>query len=298
MNKQTRENSTIRNDILETLDQIYPDKMIEMWKGMEVSYLEEIYEDLQNDLGEIETAAIEYERDWTGDDLECECECEGCKECSEADEDEDENTEENTDESTDENTDENTEEEASIVGEEKEADLVEPSEEDNLASSYHLFFLALQGDQYEYECQAEDLDEKGNTVFVNGVGVVGCCVAVSLLAPFALVTPASMEIYDDDSCTFPDIDLHYINSNKETNHLEDYIDANFTGLLEKEDIQGLNDLMNRVATVLDAHGVSLLPPDEGDKPVSWLKPAEDVFIEVPEDENITLKEALFYRGIF
>ncbi|HLP59641.1 MAG TPA: hypothetical protein VK186_12455, partial [Candidatus Deferrimicrobium sp.] len=237
MNKQTRENSTIRNDILETLDQIYPDKMIEMWNGVEVSYLEEIYEGLQNDLAEIEPAAIEYERDWTGDDLECECE--GCEECAEAEEDEDE------DETSE-------EDEASLVAEEKEADLEEPSEDDNLASSYHLFFLALQGDQFEYECQAEDLDEKGNTVTLNGIGVVGCCVAVSLLAPFAIVTPASMEIYDDDSCTFPDIDLHYISSNKDANHLEDYIDANFTGLLEKEDIQVLNDLMNRVTTVLDA----------------------------------------------
>lgn len=56
--------------------------------------------------------------------------------------------------------------------------------------------------------------------------------------------------------------------------------------------------MNRVTSTLESLGISMLPAEEADKPVPWLKPAEDVFIEVPENENITLKEALFYRGIF
>jgi len=62
--------------------------------------------------------------------------------------------------------------------------------------SYHVFFLAPQGSEFEFETETEDLEEPDDfedpdaelaTVTYQGKGRRGCSVAVSLATPFATV---------------------------------------------------------------------------------------------------------------
>lgn len=151
-----RENSDIRKDILETLDKIFPDDVIEMWGGIEESYLGDVYEELSDKLSAIETATLEYERDWQGNDPRYD----------------------------------NDGEFPAWRFEEEDPD--EPLDMGDIDSSYHVFFLGLKGEQFRFDTEGETTDEDGKWVKVNCTGTFGCCVGISLLAPFAMIVPATM----------------------------------------------------------------------------------------------------------
>ena len=61
-----RINSTIRENLLEALDNAFPHDTIELWYSSEESYLDDVCEELRANLSHLETANLDYERDWQG----------------------------------------------------------------------------------------------------------------------------------------------------------------------------------------------------------------------------------------
>ncbi len=100
-----------------------------------------------------------------------------------------------------------------------------------------------------------------------------------------------MKVYEDGSRTIPDIFTSVFDFTGEPVDMEAYIRQ----LSGEEGVQALRELSNRIASVLKSCGISILPADEAEKPVPWLKPAEEVVIDPFQGETIKLKDAFFFR---
>jgi hypothetical protein len=258
MSDQKRENSTIRKDILETLDRVFPGNVIETWEGMEESYLDDIYDELKAKLSAIETAYISYERDWAGD-------------------------------------------EDGIYGhspswgyDDDDLDDFDESQVENFSASYHLFFFDLKDSRFNYECENETVDDDNNKVKVEGGGTIGCSVGICLLAPFAVIVPDYIETYVDGSRTLPDIlPSSFDISSMEPIDMEEHIRQ----WMGEEAVQAVKELSDRIASVLKAFGISVLPADEAEKPVLWLQPGEGVLINPFPGKPVKLRDAFFFRYI-
>lgn len=260
MSNQKRENSNIRKDILETLDSIFPGNVIEMWDGFEESHLEDIYDDLKTKLSAIKTATLDYERDWEGNDPRFD----------------------------------NFNQPPGWNDEKENFHEPIPVPMGDISSSYHLFFLGLKGGRFRCECEDDTLDNDGNLEEVKGIETLGCSVGISLLAPFAVIMTGSRSVYEDGSYTCPDIETYIFEHNGEPVDMEDHIRQ----IAGEEALQAIRELKNRITSILESFGISILPDEEAEKPVPWLQPGEEVCIETLPDETIKLKDAFFFRGVF
>jgi hypothetical protein len=82
--------------------------------------------------------------------------------------------------------------------------------------SYHLFFVCPDGAAFTYACEIESLAEPGSEddwnedemplETVAGGGRTGWSVAVSLLAPFAVVTLSDMDTFEDGTTSEPSLE--------------------------------------------------------------------------------------------
>jgi hypothetical protein len=262
MRNKKRENSNIRKDILKILDNAFPGDVIDMWGGFEESHLADNNEDLKTKLSTIETATLNYERDWQGNDPRFG----------------------------------NYYRSSNWDNEKDDFDDPIPLPMGDISSSYHLFFLGLNEERFRLECEDETLDDEGNRVQVKGTRSPGCSVGISLLAPFALIMTGSIEVFEDGSYTCPDIETHVFEWEGDPADIEEY--THTPQIAEKETEQALKELTDRITSILESFGIFILPDEEAEKPVPWLKPGEEACIETLPDEVIKLKNVFFFRGVF
>lgn len=241
MNNLKREDSTIRKDILETLDRVFPGNVIEMWGGMEESYLEDVYEKLSAKLHKIKTAHLDYERDWRGEEIYG-----GYFNHSPG-------------------------------WSYEEEDFDELPVTDDLSYSHHLFFFSLKDRRFHFEYEGETIDDDNNEVKIVGQGTIGCSVGICLLAPFAVIVPNSMRVDEDGSRTIPDIFTNDFDYTGKPVDMEGYIRQ----LSGEEGVQAVRELSDRIDSVLKSCGIPILPDVEAEKSVPWLKPAEEVIDPLP-----------------
>jgi hypothetical protein len=169
----------------------------------------------------------------------------------------------------------------------------DPPLDTELSASYHLFFLALADKRFTYESEDEAEDEHGELQKLTGQGRLGCAMAVSVLAPVAVVRFDTMEQYDDGSSTLPDIWDNIFALDGQPIPPEVHIQERFGS----QAVRALTSLRNRLTKVLEALGIALLPAAEACKPVAWLKAGEDAFVgEAAVGKPITVQDAFFFRG--
>lgn len=155
-------------------------------------------------------------------------------------------------------------------------------------SSYHLFFLGLTGQKFQFETEDEtpSEDDEDELEKVAGTGTVGCSVGVSLIAPFALVTFNTYESFENGSQTIPDVQASIFTDAGAPIDTAFYYRERWGD----EVFQALCALRNEILEILGSCGISLLPEEEANKPVPWLKPGE-AFL----GENITVRDAFFFQ---
>jgi hypothetical protein len=194
--------------------------------------------------------------------------------------------------------------------EEPDPDEDPPDWEEN-SRSYHLFFLSPNGRRFTYETEDEllgpedDFDEEeaeadefgeeaepSTARTVKGHGRIGLAVAVSVVAPFALITRDRMENFEDGSETEPNLRPSVFTEEGEAVDPITYI----LELAGKDVLPGLQDLSTRIGGILEGHGISILAPEEGQKLVPWLRGSAEVFVGV-EGQPITVHEAFFFEGM-
>ena len=168
----------------------------------------------------------------------------------------------------------------------------EPLIWDEFSSSYHLFYVALTDQRFTYETETVDLDENEVEQRCDGIGTIGCCVAVSLHAPLARITVDTHEQFDDGSYNCPDIEPHYFELNGGPLDMREH----FLDMFGDEAVDALDALGARISEALESLGISVLPDEEAQKPAPWLRPGLDAMVG-PEctPREITVSDAFFHR---
>ena len=159
--------------------------------------------------------------------------------------------------------------------------------------SYVLFFVGLVDEQYRYLCETVVPDEDGEERQVEGKGMIGCMVAVSLLAPYALLELRSLERYKGGDQATPEIDHPVYSLEGEPIEMK----VHFRETMGEEAVEALQKTSERIEAILKSAGISILPEEDEEKPVGWLQAGEGVLVG-PEHtgKEVTVKEAFFFRG--
>jgi hypothetical protein len=168
--------------------------------------------------------------------------------------------------------------------------------------SYHVFFLAPQGGEFEFETETESLEEPEDpedpedpdsemeTVTYPGTEWYGCSVAVSLASPFASVFFSEHARFEDGSIRTPDPgDFAYSDETGERVDLA----ASYRKVLGESAFAKLENLRARIAKILAKHGVGVLDEAVLDLPAPGLRSDSEVFMSEP----ITVRDAFFFRGV-
>jgi hypothetical protein len=173
--------------------------------------------------------------------------------------------------------------------------------------SYHLFFVCPEGEAFQYETEIEsigepdwyadedDRDEDESELpmeTVAGSGRTGWAVAVSLVAPFAVITLSDMETYEDGSFSEPTIESQGFTETFQR------IDPEAAFLKSKGEraFQKLLKLRGRICNILDKLGIGVLPEAEWRKPVPGLRADSGVFAGAA-GEPLRVLDALFFEGL-
>jgi hypothetical protein len=153
--------------------------------------------------------------------------------------------------------------------------------------SYHLYFIVPEGDAFEFTTESEDYLE-GSIETVHGAGQTGWCVAVSLLAPFAVITLGERIEYDNGDTVEPALEspLETIEGSA--------IDPvrHFQEMVAEEAFSRLMAVRRKIAEIVEKHGAAVLPEEEWKKRVPGLRAADGISTLEP----LRVLDALFFEG--
>jgi len=158
---------------------------------------------------------------------------------------------------------------------------------ENIAYSYHLLFLSASGEEFRIEFE----DEGGsmeNPETVKFEGNIGCALGISEVAPFAVIRFSSIAHAEDGSELLPSIETGISSEDGETFDSDQF----YTEKLGEKAFKKLADLRNSIAKVLEKLGIAILPEEECQKIVPWLKPGEEVFLL----DKVSVQNAFFFTG--
>jgi len=157
--------------------------------------------------------------------------------------------------------------------------------------SYDVFFLALKGDDFEFESEAdagpefEDQDAEP----VQGRGWYGCVVAISLAAPVAAIQFSEYSEFEDGSSSIPD--LHSGSYSAETGEAADP-EVEYRKALGDVAFEKLSGLRTSIAAILTRRKVVVLEPAILSALAPGLTADTDVFVAEP----LTVRDAFFFHG--
>ena len=155
--------------------------------------------------------------------------------------------------------------------------------------SYYLFFVAPEGPEFAFATEMAPRDEPAVEP-VLGTGRTGWSVAVSLVAPFATVTVAEYEAYEDGTVSEPAIEFNGFVSGERFD-----IETGFRERNGEQPFQKLMKWRGRICAILAKYGIRVLLPEEWRRPVPWLRLDEDL---VPGAENVRVLDAFFFQELF
>ena len=243
-----------RGDVREAIESAWPGGVVEMAFDSDESYFWDVHQKLAAALGCLQGAQLVFEREPDGEPVWFE----------DSDPDED------------------------------------PPDDLERSRSYHLFFVCPKGEEFTYETWIETpenphAEEAGGIdppmVTVAGHGRTGWSVAVSLLAPFAVVALSDMDVFDDGSSSEPSIEPSGISETGEPVDME----AHFREAMGEQAFEILLELRGRICGILEQSGICVLPEEEWGKPVPWLRADEEVLAGM--DGEVRVLDALFFEGL-
>lgn len=250
-----RRDTNLRRDVQEAFDRIWPDGIVEMLFDPNESYYFELSPKLSRALRRIRSTVLLYEREADGGPVWWE-------------------------------------------GSDPEED---PPSEIERSRSYHTFFISPDGKGFTFETEADgvtesefmtdDFAEAGwgeepPVSRVSGSGRIGWVVAVSLLAPFAVIELGDVVTFEDGSTTEPEI--------------ESYGQTPAGELIEEvygaRAYKTIISLRATIAEMLEGFGIAVLPPEEWLKPAPWLRGTEETLIGI-DGKAIRVLDALFFESL-
>jgi hypothetical protein len=158
---------------------------------------------------------------------------------------------------------------------------------EDIAYSYHLLFLSASGEEFRIEFE-DECGSMENPETVKFQGSIGCALGISEIAPFAVIHFSSIAHAEDGSELLPSIETGISSEDGETFDS----DQVYTEKLGEKAFKKLADLRNSIASALEKLGIAMLPEEECQKIVPWLKPGEEVFLL----DKVTVQDAFFFTG--
>jgi hypothetical protein len=154
--------------------------------------------------------------------------------------------------------------------------------------SYHLYFIVPDGDAFKFTTESEDYID-GSVETVNGAGRTGWCIAVSLLAPFAVITLGERIEYENGDTVEPSLESHLETMDGSA------IDPveHFREMVAEEAFSRLMTVQRKIAEILEKCAISVLPEKEWKKRVSRLRAGDGVSVQEP----LHVLDALFFEGV-
>ena len=254
-NRRDRTGSDLREDVREAIECAWPDGVVEMAFDSDGSWFWDVYPKLASAIQRIRGAQLVHEREPEGGPV--------WSDGSDAEED--------------------------------------PPDDREPPRSWHLFFVCPEGEAFNYKIEIEGIaepdwdgdEDEGELPMetVAGSGRTGWAVAVSLIAPFAVITLSDMETYEDGASSEPTLESYAFT---ETGRIDP--EAEFLKFKGEQAFQILLKLRGRIWDILDKHGIGVLPETEWHKPVPWLQADEDVFVGTG-GEPVRVLDALFFEGL-
>jgi len=171
--------------------------------------------------------------------------------------------------------------------------------------SYHLFFISPADKAFEFETEteneADEFDDEGDedwdgelkTVTVEGQGYTGWSVAVSMIAPFAVISLNDYSTFEDGSNTEPAIEQCVQDKDGNLVNPEEHL-RKFHGELL---FQKLEKLRTRIAGILEKQGVTVLPETEWRKLVPGLCGDGDALVGDAVGQPIRVLDAFFFQSM-
>jgi hypothetical protein len=153
--------------------------------------------------------------------------------------------------------------------------------------SYHVFFLAPRGGEFQFETETESVEEPEDpeddaltSATYRGKGWTGCVVGICLAARIGALTLGDYAEFEDGSTTTPD---------PGTADATEY----YRKTLDENAFRKLETLRQNIAAVLKKHRIRLLEESILNLPVPELQATEDLFLEQP----LRVRDAFFFRGV-
>lgn len=157
--------------------------------------------------------------------------------------------------------------------------------------SYGLLFLSPRHKKFRFDIEGEFVDEDGRVRPTTGSGRIGLAVAVSAVAPFALVRVTSLDTEEGGGTALPDIETRWFDEAGRPVAEEPF----FLDMLGEEAKSVLADLRSRIAAALDGFGITVLPEEDARQTVPWLEADDDVLVGGVDESLLTVEDAFFFR---
>jgi hypothetical protein len=163
----------------------------------------------------------------------------------------------------------------------------EPPGERAANRSYHLYFVVPDGVRFEFTTEMED-NIDGRIEKVHGNGQTGWCVAVSLLAPFAVITLGERIAYENGDVMEPTLESYLETIEGDPIDPEQH----FREMVAEEAFSHLTAVRRKIVGTLEKLGVTVLPQEEWKKRVSKSRVGDG-----PSREPVRVLDALFYEEV-
>jgi hypothetical protein len=158
--------------------------------------------------------------------------------------------------------------------------------------SYCLFFVAAMDERFKFETDTIEPDEEGVERRFQGEGRIGYAVAISLVAPFAVVTLDEMEVFENGSQSEPDVEPHLFGLDGRKLDPGDH----YRELVDEAGFTVLRILRAEIVRVLGELALIVIPEGDLERPVPWLRASEEVVVGLAA-EPLTVRDAFFFRGV-
>ena len=108
---------------------------------------------------------------------------------------------------------------------------------------------------------------------------------------FAVVTLDQMEVFENGSRSEPGVEPHIFDLDGRKLNVEKH----YREMVGDEGITVLRKLRSEVVRLLNHFEIAVIPQEDLDKPVPWLRAGHDVFLG-DAGEPITVRRAFFFHG--
>jgi hypothetical protein len=111
-----------------------------------------------------------------------------------------------------------------------------------------------------------------------------------MVAPFAVVTLDQMEMFENGSRSEPSVEPHIFGLDGRKLNVEEH----YGEMVDDEGMAVLRKLRTEVVRVLNGFAIAVIPEEDLDKPVPWLRAGDEVFLG-EAGEPITVRRHSSFR---